>query len=365
MRNSITTDPNCLSMIEGMSNAFGPSGFEEGPIAVARSFMKDRVKIKEDKVRNLYFYRKNNTGNKPVLMLDAHSDEVGFMVHSIRSNGCLRFVTLGGFATTSLPSSKVLVRNRFGEYIPGIIAAKPVHFMSAAEKNGQSGLAISDLSIDVGATSKQEAEEVFGIRIGEPIVPDVKFTYDTKRDIMMGKAFDCRIGCAALMEAMRRLENEDLAVDVVGVLSSQEEAGERGVRVAVNTVKPDIAICFEGCPADDTFTEPYAIQTALKKGPMLRFMDVSVICSPRFQRYTLDLAEEKGLPVQASVREGGGNNGAIINTALDGIPVVVMGVPVRYIHSHHGITSYSDFEDTVKLAVEVVKSISSEVIEKF
>ena len=67
-------------------------------------------------------------------------------------------------------------------------------------------------------------------------------------------------------------------MDVVGVLSSQEEVGERGIKVAVNKVQPQIAICFEGCPADDTFTEPYAIQTALKKGPMIRFMDKSIIC---------------------------------------------------------------------------------------
>ena len=65
-------------------------------------------------------------------------------------------------------------------------------------------------------------------------------------------------------------------------------------------------------------------------------MDKSIVCSPRYQRYVLDLAEEKGLAVQSSVREGGGNNGAIINTSLDGIPVIVVGVPVRYIHSHYG-----------------------------
>ncbi len=98
---------------------------------------------------------------------------------------------------------------------------------------------------------------------------------------------------------------------------------------------------------------------------MIRFMDVSIICSPRYQRFTLDLAEKKGLKIQSSVREGGRNNGAVINTAYDGIPVIVAGVPVRYIHSHHGITSYEDFEATVQLAVEVVKAMSEEVIRSF
>ena len=359
-----SADPNCLKIIEALSNAKSPSGFEDETIAAARPYAEKLGDIKEDHLRNFYIRRAANTGGKPVMMLDAHSDEVGFMVHSIHENGTIRFVTIGGWNLNTLPSSKVLVRNALGEYIPGIIAAKPVHFMSAAER-ANPALELKNLVIDVGAVSKEEAEKDFHIRIGEPIISDVKFSYDEKHDIMMGKGFDCRIGCAALLETMRRLRDEELDVDVVGVLSSQEEVGERGATVAVNTVKPNIAICFEGCPADDTFTEAYAIQTALKKGPMIRFMDCSVICSPRYQRFTLDLAAEKGLPIQASVREGGGNNGAVINTSLDGIPVIVIGVPVRYIHSHYGITSYYDFEASVQLAVEVVKAMNAGRIDSF
>jgi putative aminopeptidase FrvX len=258
-----------------------------------------------------------------------------------------------------------MVRNALGEYIPGIIALKPVHFMTAAERNASGGMEISSLIIDIGATSKEEAAEKFHIRIGEPVVPAVKFEYDRERDLMFGRAFDCRIGCAALLETLKRLDGLDLPFDVVGVLSSQEEVGERGCKVAVNRVKPDIAIAFEGCPADDTFTEPYAIQTALKKGPMIRHLDRSIICSPRFQRYTLDLAAKKGLAIQESVREGGGNNGAVIQTAFDGTPVIVAGVPVRYIHSMNCITSYFDYEATVQLAVEVVKSLTPEMAASF
>lgn len=359
---SVRINPKALEMIQDFSNAKGPSGFEDEAVAVARKYTSDIATIKEDCLRNLYMYRKKNTGGKPVFMLDAHSDEVGFMVHSIKPCGTLRFVALGGWNAGALPSSKVWVRNAKGQYIPGIIAAKPVHFMTASEKaNGAQE--ISDLVIDIGATSDREAVEAFHIRIGEPIVSAVDFEYDAEHDLMIGKGFDCRIGCAALIETLRRLEDEDLAVDVVGVLSSQEEVGERGAKVAVNTVRPQIALCFEGCPADDTFTDDYAIQTALKKGPMLRFMDKSIICSPRYQRFALDLAQSRGLAVQSSVREGGGNNGAIINTSLDGIPSIVAGVPVRYIHSHYGITSYYDFEATVQLAVEIVKAMSREIIE--
>lgn len=354
-----------FEMIKDFSDAKGPSGFEDETVLAARKHIGDSFETEEDCLRNFYMFRKQNTGNKPVFMLDAHSDEVGFMVHSIRPNGMLRFVALGGWNVGALPSSKVLVRNSEGKWLPGIIAAKPVHFMSAAEKASAGGSDISALSIDIGALSADDAKDHFKIRIGEPIVPDVKLEYDAEHDLMFGKAFDCRIGCAAVIETLRRLENEDLNVDVVGVLSSQEEVGERGMMVAVNRVKPQIAICFEGCPADDTFTEPYAIQTAFKKGPMLRFMDKSIICNPRYQRYCLDLGEKLDIPVQASVREGGGNNGAIVQHSLDGIPSVVIGVPVRYIHTIHGICSYYDFEATVQLAVEIVKSMTTELIQSF
>lgn len=354
-----------LKLIEDLSNAKAPSGFEDEAVAVARAAVSDICGTEEDSLRNLYLTRRANTGNKPVLMLDAHSDEIGLMIHSIKPTGTLRFVNLGGWNKGTLPGTKVLVRNRHGEWIPGAVAAKPPHFMSAEEKARGTVADYRDLVIDIGARSAAEAEEAFGIRIGEPAVPATSFEYDAARDVMHGKAFDCRIGCAALLETLRRLDGLDLAVDVVGVLSSQEEVGERGCKVSVNKVRPDAAIVFEGCPADDTFGESWAMQTRLKGGPMLRFMDVSVICNPRFQRFVLDLAGEKALPVQASVREGGGNDAAVIQSLLAGAPSVVMGVPVRYIHGPACLTSGFDYEATVQLAVETVKSLNESILKSF
>lgn len=353
-----------LKMIQELSDAKGASGFEDEVLDVARKYASHLGTIEEDCLRNLYIYRKENTGNKPVIMLDAHSDEVGFMIHSIKPNGTLRFVTIGGWSKNALTSAKVLVKNAKGEYIPGIIASKPPHFMSATEKNNPN-VEISNMVIDIGATSDKEAIENFHIRIGEPVVPATTFYQDKHHDLLFGKAFDCRIGCAALIEVLNRLEGKVLPCDVVGVLSSQEEVGERGCKVAVNKVRPNAAIVLEGCPADDTFLESYAIQTALKKGPMFRFMDISAICNPRFQRYTLDLCEKLNLPVQASVREGGGNNAAVINTSLLGAPAIVAGVPVRYIHSMNCITSYFDFEATVNVVLALLENLTPEQISKF
>ena len=103
----------------------------------------------------------------------------------------------------------------------------------------------------------------------------------------------------------------------------------------------DLAIVFEGCPADDTFSEAYMIQTALGKGPMLRPLDKRMITHPRFQRFALDLAAELDIPVQESVRTGGSTNGAPIHLSNAGVPTIVVGIPVRYIHTHYGIATYS------------------------
>ena len=354
--------PENVKLIQDLSNAPGASGFEDEVLAVVRTALEDICTFEEDKLRNLYIYRRNHSGKKPVLMLDAHGDEVGFMIHSIKPNGTLRFVKLGNMDTKGLAATEVKVHTTDGKYIRGIIGLKPPHFSKGEENNA---LAVQNFSIDIGAKSAEESVNDFHVAIGEPAIPATVCHFDEAHGLFFGKAFDCRIGVAAMVETIRRLDGLDLPFDVVAVVSSQEEIGDRGITVAVNKVKPDIAICFEGCPADDTFTEPYAIQTALKEGPMFRYMDVSVICSPRFQRWVLKVAKEHGIKAQASVREGGGNNGAVINVADKGIPVVVAGVPVRYIHSASGITAYEDFESTAKLATVLAKELTTELLDSF
>ena len=217
-----------LAVIKALTEAKGPSGFEDEAVAAARESLSDICDFEEDSLRNLYIYRRANTGDKPVLMLDAHSDEVGFIVHSIKPNGTLRFLELGGWSKNTLPGTRVLVRNKDGEWIRGAIAAKPPHFLSDEERAQNKVQSVSNLVIDIGARSAEEAKEAFGIRIGEPAVPATPFEYDEARDIMFGKGFDCRIGCAALIETMRLLSGMELSVDVIGVVRA---GGSRRARL--------------------------------------------------------------------------------------------------------------------------------------
>ena len=352
-----------LEMIAAISNANGTSGFEDEVVAAIRPYAEGLGEITEDRMRNLYIRRKENNGKRPVVQLDAHSDEVGFMVQAICPNGTLRIIQIGGWVNHNIPAHKVWVRNRFGEYIPGLTASKPPHFMTEQERKAP--LEMKDITVDVGAVSKEEVVEKFGIRIGEPVVPDVTFTYSETTDLMVGKSFDCRLGCAAILKTMHTLAGQELNVDIVGACAAQEEVGVRGATVTAQVIKPDIAIVFEGCPADDTCVESYMVQTAIKRGPMLRHIDARMITNPHYQRYALDLAEKLGIPVQDSVRSSGSTNGAAIHLTEKAVPVIVIGVPVRYAHTHYGISAYADFDNAVKLACEILKRLDEEQIMSF
>jgi len=357
------TKESDLNIISDLSNAMGVSGFEDQVVDIVRNYSEGLGTIKEDTLRNLFIYRKENTGRRPIVQLDAHSDEVGFMVQAIRPNGCLQFVPLGSWVTGNIPGTKVWVRNSEGKYIPGIVGSKPPHYMSEPEK--KSSLEFGHLYVDIGARSKEEAVRDYKIRIGEPIVPFAEFTYDYEHDIMMGKAFDNRLGCAAAVSTLRALEGQELKVDVVAGIASQEEVGARGAVVTTRVIKPDVAIVFEGCPADDTFANPYELQTAIKKGPMLRHFDAKMITNYRFQRFALELAAEKELQVQEAVRTGGSTNGAAIHLSNEGVPTIVIGIPVRYAHTHYGIASYYDFELSVRLACEILQVLDEDIIKSF
>lgn len=362
-----------IRMIRDLSDTKGAPGFETEVAQLVQKLAEPLGTVIRDKMSNVYLERKGNQmkmddpfvptdPERPLrVQLDAHMDEVAFMVHSILPNGCLSFVPLGGWVTSNIPAHKVWIRSNTGEYIKGLTTSKPPHFMSAAEKD--SALSIEQIVIDVGSSSARETEEL-GIEIGAPVVPDVVCEYDEERDLLLGKAFDCRSGCAAILDTLDTLKDEKLECDVYAGFSTQEEVGTRGAQVTAQRIKPDIAIVFEGCPADDTFGDPAKSQTKLHKGPMLRHLDARMVTHPGFQQFALDLAAKSEIPAQRAVRTGGSTNGAPIHLSNLGVPCIVMGIPVRYIHTHYGISSYYDHHAAVRLASEILKNLSRETFEK-
>jgi len=345
-------------MIKALTYAFGAPGFEDDVIEVAKQYVPAGYNTKRDSLLNFYIEKEKNP-NLPTLLLDAHSDEVALIVQAVKSNGTIVFAPLGAWVPAALYAQRVVIKNREGKLVTGVIASKMPHFGGDKE----SPPTMTSMTIDVGASSYDEVVNDYKIGPGCPITPKAEF--EQAGDILFAKAFDDRIGCAAVLDVMNKLNGHTLNVNVSGVLTSQEEVGLRGAEVAANVIKPDIAICFEGAPADDTLVEPHMIQTAMKKGPMIRIMDVSLIVNPRFQRFCMDIGRKFNIPVQEAVRTGGGTNASVFHMSSMGVPTIVMSCPVRYAHSHNSMCSITDYHNTVALTVEIVKALNAEIIAQF
>lgn len=334
------------------SNAFGPSGMEEE----VQSIVKEHFTIETDTIQNTFVFLNEKEG-LPTLFLDAHADEVGFMVQSILENGRLSFLPIGGWDPSNIVSCPVKIKTKKG-FVSGIVASIPPHFMREDQKGRK--IDFDDLVIDVGTSYKEESIAL-GIEPGDFIVPDVQCDYIPSLQVFKGKAFDCRIGCAALFETLKILENKELPVNVIGLFSAQEEVGERGIECALQKIHPQLAICFEGCPSDDTFEAKDKIQSAMAKGVMLRAMDRSMITHPKWQRYALETAKKYDIPYQVAVRKGGGTNGGILH--VHDIPTIVIGIPVRYAHASVGFCSEKDLEGAIELACQIALSLDRKALQ--
>lgn len=351
-----------IKLIEKLSNGFGAPGFEDDIIDILKDSVKN-LSRERDSINNLYFGLEERKFEKFTVAVDAHSDEVGFMVKEICKNGSIKFLTLGGWVSGNIPCTQVQIKNNRGEYVRGVVTSKPPHFMT--EEDRKKAPSIGDMTIDIGTSSYEETVEIYGIDVGDPIVPEVNFSYDEKINIMMGKAFDNRLGCAAVVDVLNRLENSDLDVNLVGIISSQEETGARGAKVAAQKVQPDFIIVFEGSPADDTFKDEFSSKGALGKGIQMRVVDSSMISNPRVIRFAKDIAKKYNIDIQIIARDGGGTNGGNYHTSNEGIPVLVLGIPTRYIHTPYTYASFGDYNSGVNLAVEIIKELNGEIISKF
>lgn len=352
-----------INMIEELTNTFGAPGFEDEVMEKIKKEV-NFLSAERDSINNLYIGLGEKDSAVPTVALDCHTDEVGFIVENINRNGSISFLTLGGWHVGNVPASAVVIKNNKGEYIKGVVTSKPPHFMTDEEKNRLPKM--SELTIDIGTSSYEETVELYGIEVGNPIVPDVSFVYDEKIGVMRAKAFDNRLGCAASIEVLKAIKNNGIKnVNVVGAFASQEEVGLRGAQVAAYRVKPDFAIVFEGSPADDSFKEGTASHGALKKGVQLRVVDGAMISNPRVLKFARDIADKKGIKYQMIAREKGSTNGGKYHISETGIPVLVLGIPTRYIHTHYSYASIDDLTAAISLAVEVIKELNKDIIKSF
>ncbi len=338
--------------LEKLSNAWGVTGREsEVKELMIRLMTPYADEIVTDKLENVIAIKKGKK-KSPKIMLAAHMDEVGLMVKNITKEGFLQFTKMGGIDDRILPAQKVTVLSRKAVF-PGIIGSKPPHIQK--EEDRKKILASDELFIDVGAESKDDVLAM-GIAIGDPVGFDVKYT-PLGRDVVMGKAFDNRAGCAAMVEALRLMEKTDCTVYAVGTV--QEEVGLRGAGAAAFNVDPDVAIALDVTIAGDVpGVREYDTTLKIGKGPAVTISDSGLITHPKVLRWLLDSAEEEKIPFQIETGLMGSTDAARIMLTRQGIPSGNISIATRYIHSPAAILSLKDIENSAKLTVAAIQRIS-------
>ncbi len=346
---------NTVDLLQRLSEAFGPSGFEEDVRAIVEELVTPLVdEVRVDKLGNVIATRRGRRAQ--VLMLDAHMDEVGFLVSYIEESGFLRLSPLGGWDARVLPAHAVTVAGREGRLVRGVIGTLPPHVTQESERSKAHKL--EDLFVDIGAISRAEAEEM-GVEVGSPCVPGYPFER-LGEDLVMGKAFDDRAGCTVALSALEALGESEPDLTLVCAFTISEELGLRGAHTAANQIKPDVAIALEGTTAVDVPGVGGARKlAAMGAGPAVTIADRSIIASRRVVTLLEETAQKNGIPYQRKLPGGGGTDAGAIQTAGDGALVGVLSVPCRYIHAPLSLLRPSDLDAAVKLATAFVSEAGS------
>lgn len=348
-----------LELLSKLAQAHGAPGRES---AVRRIFRDELGSVEMDRLGNVFF-KKAGAALNPCIMVSGHMDEVGFVVQSITHGGLIKFIPVGGWWSHTLLAHRVRILTRDGVEIPGVIGAKPPHFLTDAER--EKLVKTDDMFIDVGAANSEEVRKGFGIRPGDSIVPESPFVSLYNPDYLICKAFDNRVGMALTIQSLQMLREVRHPNTVFGVGTVQEEVGVRGAQTAGHTVNPDAAIVLEGTPADDFPGIPEEErQGVVGRGVQIRVQDPSAIMSPNFVDYALELAQSKGIPHQVAVRRSGATDARAIQLHKQGVPTIVLGVPVRYIHTHNSIIHMDDYLSALRLIMAILQSMDTRIFER-
>ena len=343
--------------LQALTEAHGVSGYETEIRALLRQYMEPLGTMTQDNLGSLVC-KKGDDG--PKIMLAGHMDEIGFMVSHISKEGFLKFQQLGGWWDQVLLGHRVIIKTRKGDVI-GVIGAKPPHLLPADERNKV--LEKKDMYIDIGSTSRDEVVEA-GVRVGDPVVPQSEFVVLANGKTYLSKAFDNRIGCAAVIDTLRHYQDADHPNQIFGVQTVMEEVGVRGATTSVRLVNPDVAIVIESDIAGDVpGIKDEVSDVKLGGGPSIMLYDARMIPNIKLRDLLIDTAESLNIPLQFTVMPGGATDGSAIHLHGTGVPTIVVGVPARHIHSHGAIIHRDDYDRAIQLITAVVAKLDQATVD--
>ncbi len=337
-------------LLKELSLAFGPSGCEDEVREIIKKYISENMpngaELYEDENGGVFLHIENK--DKPRLIVSAHMDEVGFMVKYIEENGLLRFGSVGGIDTLVLPAKRVISES--GKC--GSIITKPIHLLSADERDKKPKL--SDMLIDIGANSKEEAEKI--TFIGE------YFTFDSDyveygEGFVKCKALDDRLGCAIMCQVIKDIKEKSIEpqYDIYFAFTCREEVGFSGAFGAANKINADYGIIIESkAVADVHGVSEQKKVCELGKGAIISFADLGTIYDHDFVKHIMSLCDKKEIKYQVHRVISGGNDSRNIQASCDGCKVGLLSAASRYIHSPADVVHYDDLDAIYKALKEVI-----------
>ena len=339
-----------IKLLEKLCNAMSVSG-DEGEV---RRIVLEEVKPYADEVKvdalGSVLVRKRastslSTKKKPLrVLLDAHMDEVGFMIVNDEGDGFFQFECVGGIDPRHLVGKQVIVGK---DHALGVIGAKPIHLTTPEER--LQTIEADAMRIDLGPEGKAN--------VGDRATFATKF----KRvgPSIMSKSIDDRIGVAILIELLKHAPKN---IELCLAFSVQEEIGLRGAKVAAHYFEPDLAIAVDSTPARDLpdyeGKENFTYNTRLGFGPAIYLANSSTIDDPRLVRFLAETAEQEKIQYQFRQPGGGGTNAGAIQQSRAGVPVVSVSVPHRYTHSPISVSRVDDWKGTLNLLHAALKKMT-------
>lgn len=343
-------------LLRQLTEAVGVSGAEKEVRLLIRDLIADSIdEWSADAMGNLVAVKKG-TGEYPMrVLVDAHMDEVGLLITDIDSQGMLKFTAVGGFDDRTLLGKVVQVGP---DKIIGVIGARAVHLLKSSEYSKV--VKVDAMRIDIGGKNKDSASSK--VKIGDYAAFVTPYEEVEAGRTAIGKAFDNRCGCAALVELLRA---EPYPFDLVAAFTVQEEVGLRGARVAAFAAKPDAALVLECTPAYDLPNkEDVSPNVSLGKGVSIYVMDRGTIQDPRLVAHLTRTADRHDIPYQIRQPGGGGTNTAVIQRVHAGIPSATMAVPGRYAHTPSMIINLDDHANLVKLADAALRELTPGIVRR-
>lgn len=334
-----------LDLLDKLVAPVGPPGREDQVRALITELVAHHAHhLRSDRMGNLQAWI--NPGVRPLIMLDAHMDEVGFVVQRVEDSGFLRIASLGGPDPRVLPGSEVILQPRPGREVRGVVGLTPPHVEKAGE--AERALPWDRLYVDIGAAGAAQASEA-GVEPGTPGVVFARFG-PLGAQCYHARNLDDRAGCAILCALLQRLAAQPPEFGVVCNFAVAEEVGLRGATTAAFALEPDLALVLEATVGDTPGVEAARHPSILGKGPAITVADGRIVVPWRLVESLEQAAAQAGLPCQRKLPPFGGTDAGAIALSRGGVPTAIISVPCRYIHTPVSVLNLRDLEAALELA---------------